>query len=157
MAYPTYNTSLITAINHAQQGLPFAKWIIGGKGGSGGTTFNLQKKSTTYAFSLWRSRPFLIGQPFKFCRARIRTTADITTNHTITPVLGIDDGSTITEGTAINSTNYTNSERYITLNEDTFAGAVHGNKNFWLEFRFSGSVLVGIDFPIDIEIETETV
>jgi hypothetical protein len=157
MALPSYNPSIITAIAHIQEGISSPKFVIGGKGGSGATTFTMQKKGTSYTFAVWRSRPFVIGKPFLVQGISFKLAKAIAANMTITPVLGFDNGSNVVEGTVINSTNYTASQRHITLYPDNFANNVRGTKDVYLELRFSGSALVPIAPPIKIEIETERI
>lgn len=132
---------------------------MGGKGGSGGTTYQLFSKATTYSFNLWRSQLFTIGSPFRVNVVAVKFSfaSVIAANMTITPVLGFDDGSNIVSGTVINSTNYPNSEDAIIMTADNFGFNVHGINNFYLEFRFSGSALATIVLPIDIEVEKENV
>lgn len=154
MSIPVYNTSVITAVAKAQQGLAFPAFIMGGQGGAGGTTYGLYKKSTAYTFALWRSQLFKIGQPFKLVEMRIPLSAPVAANMTIIPVLYFDDGNSSSIGATINSTNYPDSERSIVLTPDNFAHATSGKKNFFLELQFTGSALIGAIFPISIELET---
>lgn len=155
MALPSYNSSLITAVVRAQQGLSFPVFVAGGRGGASGTTYALEKKGTSYTYALWRSKVYSIGGPFEVRAIKFGLTAAVASNMTITPVISLDDDSSVVSSTVINSTNYANSELFIQLAPDNFGGNVKGEKNFYLEFRFSGSALVGIMLPIMIDIETE--
>lgn len=155
MSLPAYNTSVITAVARAQLGISAPKFLIGGKGGSGGTTYSINKKTNSYTFSLWRSKVFVIDADFNIKAIYLTLTGEVGAYHTITPVIGLDDGATIVEGTIINNTNYVNSERYIVLTQSNFTGNIHGEKNFYLELRFSGAALIGVSLPIRVEIETE--
>lgn len=153
MSIPVYTTSVITAVQKTQQNFPFPQFIMGGKGGSAGTTYQLFKKGTTYSFSLWRSGKFLIGQPFQVKRIAIPLSAAIAANMSIIPVIQFDDEASSTVGTAINPTNYPNGEQAIILTPDNFASGVIGQKNFYLELQHNGTALLGVTFPIDIEVE----
>jgi len=155
MALPSYNTSVITAVGKVQQGIPFPKFVMGGKGGSGGTQFKLFKQGTPYTFANLRSQLYKIGKQFKITSIRIPLSTAIAANMTIIPVVYFDDSASSSTGTTINSTNYPNSEKAIYLTPDNFAFALTGKKNFFLELQITGSALVGVIFPIIIEIETE--
>jgi hypothetical protein len=74
---------------------------------------------------------------------------------TIIPVLYFDNEDTNSVGTTINNTNYTNSEKLITLRPENFNGSVHGTGNFFLELQFSGSALVAVELPISIDIDID--
>lgn len=153
MALPSYNTSIITAVLKAQQGLALPKFVMGGKGGAAGATYQLQKKDTTYAFALWESEKYRIGQPFKIISIKIPLALAVAANMVITPVLKIDDDATTVAGTIINNTNYTNSEKLIFLTPDNFGGNVTGDKNFYLQLQHSGSALLPVTFPIEVKVE----
>jgi len=153
MAIPSYNTSIITAVGKVQQGIALPQFVIGGKGGSGGTSFKLFKKDTAYTFSLWRSQKYKIGRPFKINEIRIPLSAALATNMTIIPVVYFDDEATNSIGTTINSTNYPDSDKMIFLTPDNFAQALSGKKNFYLELQFTGSALIGVVMPITIDAE----
>lgn len=153
MALPSYNVSIITAVGKSQQGFAFPKFIMGGKGGSGGTTYQLFKQGTSYVFSLFRSEKYKIGQPFKIVSIKIPLSTAVAANMTVIPVLYFDDEASSSVGTTINNTNYTNSEKLILLTPDNFGSNVAGDKNFYLELQMTGSALLAITFPIVIEIE----
>lgn len=153
MAIPVYNTSIITAVGKAQQGFAFPKFIMGGKGGSGGTTYQLFKQGTSYNFGIWRSEKFKIGQPFKINKIIIPLSAAVAANKTIIPVIQFDDELTSSVANTVNNTTYPNSDKVIYLTSDNFAQALSGDKNFYLELQFTGSALIGVTFPILFEVE----
>lgn len=153
MSIPTYNTSVITAVGKSQQGLAFPKFIMGGKGGPGGTTYQLFKKSDTYSFAILRSEKKLVGRPFKINEIKFLLSVAMAANMSIVPVIRFDDENSFAVGATINSTNYPNSDKYIFLTPDNFSQALSGDKNFYLELQFTGSALVGVGFPISVEAE----
>lgn len=155
MALPIYNSSVVTAVAKVAQNLPFPEFVMGGQGGSGGTTYGLFKKSSTYSFSLWRSESFVIGQDFDVLEIRFVVKPALTTNMTIIPVLYFDNASASATGTTINSTNYPNSDKLINLTSQNFSNATHGTNNFFLELQFTGSALAVVKLPIEIDIEVE--
>jgi hypothetical protein len=142
-------------VGKSQQGVAFPKFIMGGKGGSGGTTYQLFKKGTTYTFALWRSSKFKIGRPFKINQIKLPLSAALATNMAIIPVVHFDDENTNTIGNTINATNYPNSDKIIFLTPDNFSQGLSGKKNFFLELQYTGSALLGAVFPISFEIEIE--
>jgi len=152
---PVYNTSVITAINHIQQGLSEANVIMGGKGGSNGTEFGLFKKSNSYAFNMFTTGMFNIGEPFNILSIKLPLNNDLITDMIIIPVLNFDDGERKIAGTEIELMNYTDAPSHIDLTPYTFDSNVHGERNFVLELHFRGVGLIGISLPIEINIETE--
>lgn len=153
MALPSYNTSLITSVARVQQNIPVPQYVLGGQGGAGGTTYGLFKKTTSYVFSVWRSSVYKIGKEFDVMEIKIPLMPDLVANMTITPVLYFDNEDSNSVGTVINSTNYPNSDRLITLTPKNFSGAVRGKNNFFLELQFSGSALSVVQLPISIDVE----
>lgn len=154
---PTYITSVITSAARVEGGQSASKFIIGGKGGASGNTYQITKKTTNYGLNIWRSQVFRVGSPFNIIAITFNLTEAVAANKIITPVLNFDNNSRTITGIVINNTNYPNNEKSIELSADNFNNNVHGFDNFSLEFRFSGSALIGITFPITITIETESI
>lgn len=154
---PATSTSVITALAKAQEGLPFPKFVAGGVGGQGGNNYKLFSKATTYSLNVWRSQLFTIKDPFSISKIEIPLSTNINQNHIITPILYFDNGGTMVTGTTINSTNYPNGEKSITLTAGNFAYNVHGSNNFILELKFTGTALIAVTLPITIELETDDI
>ncbi len=157
MSIPTYTTSVITSVAHAQQSLATSQFLMGGKGGVSGTDYAMFSKSSTYSFNIWRSQLFTVGVPFNIVAFKFSLSQSVGTNMQITPVIGFDDGTTIIEGTVVNTTNYPEGDDVIILTTDNFGFQTHGLNNFYVEFQFSGSALLSVLLPIDIELETEAI
>lgn len=153
IGYPIYPSSVLTTLGHIQQGLSFPIFVIGGQDENG--TYNLQKKGTSYSFALWRSKVFNVGQPFNVRSIKIPMTNAIASNMVIRPKLYFDNESSEVAGVTIDSNNYSNSDDLVELGADSFRFNVHGSFNFSLELQFTGSALIGVSLPIEIEIETE--
>lgn len=151
MAIPSRASSVITAVSRVQQNLSSPVFVMGGRNAS---TYKLFKKSTTYAFNMWRSPVYRIGSKFDVMKIKFAVTPAMTTNMSIIPVLYFDNEASNSIGATINSTNYTNSERYIVLTAKNFSNATRGQDNFFLELQFTGSALAVVKLPITIEIET---
>lgn len=111
----------------------------------------LDKISTTYGVSVWRSEVFRVGAPFTIKKIRIPLAQAVAANMTITPKIYIDDASSSETLTVINNTNYTASERNIVLQ----GNGIDGKHNFFLELRWSGTVLLTVGLPITIEMDIE--
>lgn len=158
MALPVYNSSIISAVSRVPQNIPFPQYVLGGQGGAGGTTYALFKKRTsTYVFSNWRSPVYNIGKNFDILSIKFAVKPALTTNMSIIPVLYFDNSFTNSIGTTINSTNYANSEKLITLRSPNFSNSVHGRNNFFLELQFTGSALAVVELPISFELEVEEI
>lgn len=139
---------IVTALKNVQQSsFSYPKLVVGWRDA---TSFGLDKQSTTYGTHVFRSQMFNIGKRFKIKNIRIPLAVAVAANMTITPKVFLDDysSSSTTGLTVINSTNYVESERTIIYTPD-----ISGRNNFCLEFRWSGTALCPILFPILIECE----
>jgi len=152
MALPTYASSIITVATKVQQNSEFPQFVMGGRNAN---TYKLFKKSTTYAFNVWRSQVFQIGKNFDILSIKFAIHPDMTTNMEIIPVIYFDNESSSSVGATINPTNYPNSDRLITLTSKNFSNTVHGKHNFFIEFQFTGSALSVIELPVSVELEVE--
>jgi hypothetical protein len=143
-------TSVLVADNNEFAFLsPIVGWTQAGEG-STGVSHGLDKQGTTYsnANQVWWSQMYRIGGRFRITRIRIPFAQALTTNMTLTPKIYIDDNITSTTLTTINSTNYP-SARFVTIRPD----ALYGENNFWLELKWTGSALVTVGLPIEIDFE----
>lgn len=139
------STPNCTAVKFIQQGSkvqPIAGW-------TDGTAKGLDKLSTTHGTSIWRSRLERVGQTFSIKEIRIPLAQAVAANQTITVKVLTDDQSTTDTVATINSTNYSTSQRYITI----YPQGVGGNNNFLLELTFSGTALATVALPITYVIE----
>jgi len=138
----------ITAIALAEQSrFGKAKLLIGWRDAG---DYGIDKQSTTYGKSIWRSPLVNIGRKFRIADIRFALPAAIAANMTITPKLFLDDFSvSTTQGMpVVNSTNYTNGERHVEYRPN-----VNGDHNFCLELAWSGTALLPVLLPITIDIE----
>jgi len=149
----TATDGYVTALKIVEQdSVAIPKVIMGYRSAS---AIGIAKRSTTYGTSIFRSQLINVGQKFRVKRIRIPLAQAIATNIVITPTIFVDDFSASFDDTnsgfsVINSTNFTNSERYVVFDVDAV-----GDLNFCLELRASGSALSTIQFPIRIFIELE--
>jgi len=151
MAYPAaYGESVITAVGKVLQNVTLPQFVFGGINAS---AQRLQKITTTYSFSVWRSAVYRFESPFDVVRISLTVYPAIAANMTVIPVLYFDDEASSSTGTTINSTNYPNSEREITLTPHNFSNAVRGQKDFFLELQFDGTALATVGLPIIIDVE----
>lgn len=123
MTLPTNNASAITAVARVQQNMTLPQFVIGGRNAS---TYKLDKKTTTYSFAVWRSAMYRLGVPFDITRISFPVYPKMGTNMTIIPVLHFDNGTLISTGTTINSTNFPNATE-ITLRSPNFIPALPSN------------------------------
>lgn len=132
------------------QGLPVTSFVFGG---SDGTTFKLFKKSTTYAFSVYRSRVFNFDHKFDVLAITFPVFPALAANMSIVPVLYFDNESYTSTGTTIDATNYPNKPTLLYLVSKNFPEGVRGDFNFFLELQITGSALATIGLPINIDVE----
>lgn len=121
--------------------------IVGWKDDSGQ---GLDKSSTTYGTSVWRSEVFRVGRPFQLRKLRIPLAQAVGANMTATVKVLTDNGSTTHTLTTINNTNFPNSERVISLYPE-----IEGEQDFIIEIRWTGSALMTVALPISGIIETK--
>lgn len=137
---------LVTSLGFLQQASnAIPRMIIGWRDAS---NFGLDKISTTYQAAIFRSQMFNLGEPFTVKKIRLHFAQAIAANMTVIPTLYVNDESSSTALTTINSTNYAGSERTILLYPD-----VSGKNNFYLELVFSGTALATVVMPIEFEVE----
>jgi len=149
----TAANGLVTVLkNVLQNNKPHPNLVIGS---TDGTKVQLDKRSTTYQTSTFRSRTFEIGSPFTVKRIRVPLVQAVAANMTITPKLYFDSGTSSQVGTIINNTNYSSSEKFILLGSENFDNNMSASNNFFLEFVISGTSLSAIGLPIVIDIEVE--
>jgi hypothetical protein len=147
-AAATAADGFVTAVKNVQQSsLSFPKVVMGWRDSGG---YGLDKQTTTYTTSIFRTRNFVMGRPGIVKEIRFNVSPAIAANMTITPKLFLDDfTSSSTEGlTVVNATNYASSEKTIKYRPDT-----NFDNNFVLELRFSGTALVDVKLPITFVVE----
>ena len=144
---------IVTALKNAiQSNKPHPNLIIGS---TDGTKTQLDKRSTTYQTSVFRSRPFEIGRPFTIDRIRIPFVQAIAVNMTVTPKLYFDNEADDSTGTIINNTHYPSSEKFVILGHEDFSNKTSGSNSFFLELTTSGTTLSAVGLPIEIELTVE--
>ena len=151
---PVYNPSLMTSVARVYQNLPFPQFVMAGQGGASEDEFQLFKKTTTQKFTMWRSLVYNIGRDFDIMSVSFNFVPDLAAGSSVTIFLYFDNEREISQGTTLNTSNYSNDNKLVTLTPQSFSNAVHGKHNFFLEFRFEGSALSVVGLPIFIEIET---
>lgn len=121
--------------------------IIGWKDDS---NYGIDKKSTTYGTNIFHSPIISVGRKAIIRRIRMNLPAAVAANMTITPKIFIDNfsSSSTTGLRAINNTNFPNGERFIEFKPD-----INVINNFCLELRWSGTALLPVNLPIEIDIE----
>jgi len=148
---PEYDPSIITSVKKISQNLPFPQYVIAGQGT--GSLYKLFKKTTTQAFTLWRSPVYNIGKDFDVMSIEFNIIGGVASNKTIVPILYFDNERDSSVGTTINTTNYPNLEQLIQLTSKNFNNSVHGKHNFFLELQFTGTALAVVSTPINIDID----
>lgn len=155
-SYPTYATSMISAIARVEQGLAFPKFIIGGQGLGQASPYQLFKKSSTYGTSYLRSPLYHVGSHFRVTEISIPFAQPIADQMNVVAVLRFDHEQSSSQSDPITSAIYTEGEQYIVLQPENFPDGARGSNNFYVEFQISGPALCTISVPINITIEIET-
>jgi hypothetical protein len=135
-------TQIVSAVKHVIQGgfrQPIVAWADASSQG-------IDKLSTTYGTSVFRSEVFRVGSKFNINEIRIPLAQTLGANMTITPKI-IENGSTVATLPVINNTNYP-SKKVILQRPSTLC-----ENSFQLELRFTGTALCTVALPIRIEIE----
>lgn len=115
-----------------------------------GTNYGIDRNTrTTFNPALWRSEVFKLDKPFRLISYEFPLTDAVAANMTITPTIYTNGGNTSTALKAIDSTNFPNSEKKVTIFQD-----VKGETDFFLSLAWSGTAGLGVSFPIIIEGET---
>lgn len=140
----TQNVTALKYVLHASNKQPGV--IVGWKDGS---SQGLDKISTTYGAAKFASETFRMGRPFQIKKVRFPLAQAVAANMTLIPKIYVDDASSSTALTTINSTNYASSER----NVIQYPAGLTGKHNFYLELAWSGTVLLTAALPITIEGE----
>lgn len=137
----TGTTPYVTALAYVQNSaFPRLSPIVGSTDGTGS---QIDKLSTTYGTSVWRSEMFQVGQPGQVQQVFIPLGAALAANITITAKIFVDDGSASTTLFTINTTNF-GTQRSVNLMQRK----VNFDHNFFLELTWSGTVLCPVALPI---------
>lgn len=152
---PTIGAQTITALKLNQGSLVFDNMTIGWRGntstnqGSGVGLVGTGVYSSSWP-SIWHSAFFRIGQPFKITKIRIPLLSPLSTltDRSVIPKLYMDDESTTYTLNTLNPTNYPN-KKTVTIRPENATG----ENGFFLELKWTGSVLCVVSLPITIEYE----
>lgn len=149
-ATATAADGLVTALKNVQQASYASPRFVLGWRDSG--AYGLDKQGTTYGTTIFRSQIFNVNQPFALERIRFSLPTPVATNMTITPKFFIDDfSSSSTNGLkVINTTNYPAAKNYRNILQ---VPKISGNHNFCLELRCTGTVLLPVLLPIQIDFK----
>lgn len=136
----TSDGSRATAVKYVVQNgymQPLVAW--------GGSTYGIDKLSTTYGTSVWRSEVFRVGKKFNIVGLRIPLAQAMAGNMTITAKI-YENGSLVETLPTINNTNYP-SAKVVGMNPKVLC-----DNSFQLELRWTGTVLATVGLPIKIDI-----
>lgn len=140
----------VTSLKYVQAVNPVLLQPIVGWGSdtANAASSGLNKSSTTYGTvsNVWTSELRKVGREFVIEQIEIPLSAAVAANMTIVPKIYVDNRASTFTLTTINSTNYASSERKIVIQPQ----GVIGKHNYELELTFSGSALIGVQFPIII-------
>lgn len=131
---------------------PMVAWssLVGGKG--------LDSPSTTYNNALnpqqWQSQMYRVGRPFRISTIRIPFAQAMAANMILKVTIFTDDGSANYTGATfglptLNNTVLPNDERYANLK----VTGVEGYHNFYIDLKWTGSALLTVNLPIEINFE----
>ena len=125
-------------------------------GASGGTVNGIDKRASNgYGLinQMWWSQIYRIGQPFKITKIRIPLAGLLVSDNTsVVPKIYVDSGdssSKVRTLTTINNTNFGGNTQSVTIRPQNLVG----DNDFWLELKWTGSLLLTVALPITIEYE----
>lgn len=110
----------------------------------------IDKVSTTYGTSIWRSEMFRVGSKFEVLEVYIPLAQTVAANMTLVPTLYNDDGSVLKTLPTISTSTDATGQRFAHFNVDQSIG----RSCFYLELAWSGSALLTVALPITILINT---
>lgn len=151
------SSTVVTAVLAADNNeLGFQTPVIGWSKGSGVGNNGLDRQGTTYnaAPSVWWSQTYRVGSTFRISSIRIPFAQAMAANMTLNVTVYTDDGSgTYTGATyglpTLNNTTLPNGERFVSLKTQN----IEGFQNFFIELRWTGSALLTVNLPIEIDFE----
>jgi len=164
----TTSNGVLTAIKAGYQGFTNLGIFTGG---TDGTNYEIERRTNTGDIvtvgtsgeTYFRSQIFNINRKFTIEKIRLAIPSGISgTNNKVTPTLYFDNERSNSEGTVINTTNYTSLNRagsgtayegYVTLNSSNFNNATFGANNFFLELKFRSNSSLYVALPIYIDVD----
>jgi hypothetical protein len=141
------NGSITTLKYFKQDGFALSQPIVGWKDDSGQ---GLDRHSTTYGTSIFRSQVYRIGQGFQIKKIRIPFVQALTSNQTLTVTCYADSGTKSEVQRVINSTNFEAGKNHVEL-----FPTLNGEHDYFIELAFSGTTLLTVALPLHMEIETK--
>lgn len=132
---------------------PMIGWGIGvpGKDGNG---LNIAGQPASGKPCYWWSQMFRIGKPFRIKRIRLPFGQAMAANMALDVKVYTDDASTSYTGATyglptLDTNSLPSGERYANLK----TAGVQGWQNFFIEIKWSGSALISVNLPIEIDFE----
>ena len=123
-------------------------YLIGWRDAGGTSDFGIDQNATTYGVAEFQSAIYRIGKEFEITKIKIPLGQAVGTNMTVAVKVAVDNESTTTTVATINSTNFSESERFVTLHP-----SILGKHDFFIQFSWSGTSLLSIGLPIEIEVD----
>ncbi len=135
-----------------QDGFNFQIPVIGWATNS---TYGIDRQTADYGRinPRFKSQVYRIGRPFKITKIRIPLATAVGSNMTLIPTIYVDEESTSYALQTINSTNYPNSDRQIILRSAANSRDITGKHSFYFELSWTGTSLLTVGLPIEIEGE----
>ena len=145
-------TPIVTALKFVQQSSNVTpKVVLASRDGTGS---QIDQYSTTATLTSRMRWMFNVGGGFEIHKLKLRFAGAVATNTSITPTLYFDDYSSSVALTAVNTTNYTASQRKIIYRGAEMKNC-RGKNNFALELAWGSSNPLPVAFPIEIEIDVK--
>lgn len=154
---PSYNPSLTSAIKVADQDMSVPNVIIGAQNGDEVPLYALLERSTTYEFSDFRSKVFVVGADFLVDEIRFSIAQPLADGMELIPVLYFDNMQRSAPGTPISLDNYEEGQTDFKLGPGNFDFDTHGNNDFFLELQHTGTVLCTVKLPVSIDADVDEI
>ena len=145
-------TPIVTALKFVQQSSNVTpKVVLASRDGTGSQIDQYSATATLTSRLRW---VFNIGGEFEIHKLKLRFAGAVATNTSITPTIYLDDYSSSVALTAVNTTNYTASERKIIYRGAEMKNCT-GKNNFALELAWGSTNPLPVAFPIELEIDVK--
>jgi hypothetical protein len=148
-----YAPTLISAMARTKQGISAPDFIVAAQ--SSENEYGLFKKTTNYFFAMLQGPVMRYNSPFGVEQVRFNLSAPLAEGMELLAVLHFDGGTRQSAAKPINTDNYDEGITYIQLGPSNFNNGVRGAADYYFDIRSIGSVLAGVELPIEIDLDID--
>jgi hypothetical protein len=148
-----YAPTLISAMARTKQGTSAPDFIVAAQ--SAENEYGLFKKTTNYFFAMLQGPVMRYNSPFGVEQVRFNLSAPLAEGMELLAVLHFDGGTRQSAAKLISTDNYDEGITYIQLGPSNFNNGVRGAADYYFDIRSIGSVLAGVELPIEIDLDID--